>query len=409
MHKANKKHKTTEATSDGGFNNSSGTSTEDLLPTELQGDMVFENGCLFLRDALLTRLLADAIKSGDSGVVILVLKHWVFSYRGNGRAKYAHEMLHLFHNLVNVWTKEIRYVPSEIQYQYLIRVCRKVVTQNWLLNPTGKPNAFVEIDLVQEHLNFWIKVSDLCAPHKIQSLPRTKRVYKAEGGSHSWDWLALVSPCVDILRRLSTKINLELGTEQGSKHTIPDLRKDIEILMAVLKEHDVYQVVYGRVVDTQDRAVQDVISVGLAQLSHGNATNPIGEFNEQFERLRDRRKLVPVWEDDIDFDALELTSAEGEFGSMNNVSLGDVRNSEHENSPLNELPGPGDSDSETDQDDLESPDAELEAALMESPTLQRVDEDDVALDMDGWDLDGNSEDELSDEGESEEEEGFDFS
>ena len=42
-----------------------------------------------------------------------------------------------------------------------------------------------------------------------------------------------------------------------------------------------------------------------------------------------------------------------------------------------------------------------------------MDEDDVAmtvaLDMDGWDLDGlNSEDELSDEGESEEEEGDDF-
>lgn len=36
---------------------------------------------------------------------------------------------------------------------------RRVVTQNWLLNPTGKTNAFVEIDLVQEHLNFWIKVS----------------------------------------------------------------------------------------------------------------------------------------------------------------------------------------------------------------------------------------------------------
>jgi hypothetical protein len=112
--KAKKKHKTTETTSDGGFNNIS-ASTEDLLPSELQGDMVFENGCLFLRDALLTRLFADAIKSGDSGLVILVLKHWVFSYRGNGRTKYAHEMLHLFHNLVNVWTKKIRYVTSEIK------------------------------------------------------------------------------------------------------------------------------------------------------------------------------------------------------------------------------------------------------------------------------------------------------
>jgi hypothetical protein len=282
-----------------------------------------------------------------------------------------------------------------------MRVCRKVVTQNWLLNPTGKPNAFVEIDLVQEHLNFWIKVSGLCVSHQVQNLPIIKRVYKAEGGSHSWDWLALVSPCVDILRKLSTKINLELGTEQGSKHTIPDLQKDINILMSVLKEHDVYRIVHGRVVDTQDRAVQDVISVGLAQLSHGNATNPIGEFNDQFERLRDRRKLAPVWEDDIDFDELELTSAQGVFGSKNNVSLGEIGNSEHENSPSNEVPGSGDSGSETDQD-LEPLDAELEAALMESPTLPRVDEGDVALDMDGWDLDEISEEEISDESENEE-------
>ena len=111
----------------------------------------------------------------------------------------------------------------------------------------------------------------------------------------------------------------------------------------------------------------------------------------------------------VDFDTLDLTSVEGEFGSMNNVSLREIRNSEHGNSLLNEVPGSRDSDSETDQDDLESLEAELEAALMESPTLQRVDEDDVALDMDGWDLDGlSSEDELSDEGESEEEEGDDF-
>ena len=29
--------------------------------------------------------------------------------------------------------------------------------KNWLLNPTGKEDSFVEVDLVQEHLNFWIK------------------------------------------------------------------------------------------------------------------------------------------------------------------------------------------------------------------------------------------------------------
>ncbi|KAJ6618379.1 hypothetical protein B0H10DRAFT_1795290, partial [Mycena sp. CBHHK59/15] len=33
------------------------------------------------------------------------------------------------------------------------------ILHNWLLNPTGKINAFVEVYLVQEHLNLWIKVS----------------------------------------------------------------------------------------------------------------------------------------------------------------------------------------------------------------------------------------------------------
>jgi len=35
----------------------------------------------------------------------------------------------------------------------------KIILNNWLLNPTGDPNSWVELDLVQEHLNFWIKVS----------------------------------------------------------------------------------------------------------------------------------------------------------------------------------------------------------------------------------------------------------
>jgi hypothetical protein len=99
-----------KANATSGVSDMNTASVKEGLPTELQGDMVFENACLFLRDALLTRLFADAVKSGDSGLVILVLKQWSFSYRGSGRMKYAHEMLHLLHNLINVWTKEIRYI-----------------------------------------------------------------------------------------------------------------------------------------------------------------------------------------------------------------------------------------------------------------------------------------------------------
>lgn len=33
-----------------------------------------------------------------------------------------------------------------------------IILNNWLVNPTGNPNSWVPVDLLQEHMNFWIKV-----------------------------------------------------------------------------------------------------------------------------------------------------------------------------------------------------------------------------------------------------------
>jgi len=55
---------------------------EGAKPTE--GDAVFENAVLFMRDALISREFNDAIKTGDSGRVVLVLKVWALGFRGNG-------------------------------------------------------------------------------------------------------------------------------------------------------------------------------------------------------------------------------------------------------------------------------------------------------------------------------------
>ncbi|KAI0069401.1 hypothetical protein K474DRAFT_1610514, partial [Panus rudis PR-1116 ss-1] len=51
--------------------------------------------------------------------------------------------LHLIHNLTAVWPKSLW----------------RVIIQNWLVNLTGKPNSWIPVDLLQEHMNFWIKVS----------------------------------------------------------------------------------------------------------------------------------------------------------------------------------------------------------------------------------------------------------
>ncbi|KAJ7221693.1 hypothetical protein GGX14DRAFT_670795 [Mycena pura] len=72
------------------------------------GDEIYENGCLFIRDALISKEFSDAIRAGDSGRVVLVVKLLALSFRGNGRSKYAYEMLHLIHNLTHVWPKGLR-------------------------------------------------------------------------------------------------------------------------------------------------------------------------------------------------------------------------------------------------------------------------------------------------------------
>ncbi|KAJ6564025.1 hypothetical protein B0H19DRAFT_1067626 [Mycena capillaripes] len=330
-----------------------GQETDKSAPPHIRkGDMVFENAVLFLRDALLTREFADAIKSGDSGRVVIVLRLWAFSYRGSGRTKYAREMLHVLHNLICVWTKELR----------------SIILQNWLANPQGRRNAFVEIDLVQEHLNFWIK-----------------KIYKADGAGHSWDWLALVSPCVDILRQLATRMNVELGTQQGSKHATPDLAEDIAALMASLDEHDVYIEKEGRVLDDNEKPVPDVISVGMAALTHGTSTTPLAEFNQQFD--------TPV------ADLLGLINPSGiprpATSDADAPTPSTSTEADDEYTDLPALEEPEDSDNELGDDEP----VEDEDLFAESPTLTRFDEGDVDLDMDAvpeWYLDDDDDGEYSD-------------
>ena len=87
-----------------------GEPTQASASVAAHGDMVFENAILFMRDALLLRLLTDVIKCGDSGRLTLILKPLALFYRGTGRSNYAQELLYLIHNLTNVWPEPLRYV-----------------------------------------------------------------------------------------------------------------------------------------------------------------------------------------------------------------------------------------------------------------------------------------------------------
>ncbi|THV07052.1 hypothetical protein K435DRAFT_960028 [Dendrothele bispora CBS 962.96] len=235
-------------------------------PGNSQGDMVYENAILFLRDALISREYTDAIKAGDSGRVFLVLKIWALGFRGNGQMKYAYEMLHLIHCITSVWPEEIR----------------KLVMQNWLVNTTGRANSFLEVDLMQEHLNYWIKV-----------------IYKAHGSNSTWEWLDMITPCIGVLRDIARRMNDMLGADIGTRHAPANLRDDIDTLMQSLDEHDVYRLRKGRELE-EDEIVIDAITTGLQALTDA-IDNPISEYNAAFKKLQRRRQMRPVtdpWEDD---------------------------------------------------------------------------------------------------------------
>jgi len=92
-------------------------------------------------------------------------------------------MLHLIHHLSKIWPKGIH----------------DIVLKIWLLNTTGHTNSFVEIDLVQEHLNFWIKVS-LIIELLNELTGRIQTAYKAHGSNASWDWLDTLASTIEVLR-----------------------------------------------------------------------------------------------------------------------------------------------------------------------------------------------------------------
>ncbi|KAJ6617239.1 hypothetical protein B0H10DRAFT_2384929 [Mycena sp. CBHHK59/15] len=318
------------------------------------GDEIFENACLLLRDALISREFTDSIKAGDSGRIVLVLKLLALGFRGNGRSKYAYEMLHLIHNLTHVWPKPIQ----------------NIILNNWLVNPTGNPFSWVEVDLMQEHMNFWIKT-----------------IYQAHGSAASWEWLGMVAPCVTALRHLSTSITQILGSDQGTKHEPANLSTDINLLMKSLAEHDVYKI-KGRVFAEGDGTpTPDVISVGIQQLAD-SSSNPLMEYNAAFRKLQARRRLRPLVDSCPSADVpSRVGTTEAATNDVDlppaNVSRGEHSGSDSDGSDGSDTDGASADGFE--DDGLTAFERTMDEA--DELTLTRDSAEDVALDMDGDDND----------------------
>ncbi|CAE6410155.1 unnamed protein product [Rhizoctonia solani] len=214
-------------------------------PNEAKQDDILRNSILFIRDSLIFRCFVTSIKYGNMSMIELILKIWATSFRGAGRSQYAGELLRLRHNLVHAWPKPLR----------------DLILSNMLVNMTGKEDSWKETDLLQEHMNFWIKV-----------------VYKARGPSASWTWLEGISSCITTLRELTDKVNTSLAPHNSTHHTSPSLQADLDALVKSLVEERIHTQDLNRCCSDESFRAKDVMAAGCLALKGLNS--PIEKFNK---------------------------------------------------------------------------------------------------------------------------------
>jgi len=101
-------------------------------------------------------------------------------FRGTGKMpKYADALFHLLAHLKRM-DPCLRYDPLFCSYYcnaYFIFV-RNAFLKNWLANLSGKVNGFKEMDLLQEHQNFWAKVRFLLPCHSQPSAKKLPSIHE---------------------------------------------------------------------------------------------------------------------------------------------------------------------------------------------------------------------------------------
>ena len=124
---------------------------------------------------------------------------------------------------------------------------REAILNNWLVNPSGKPGGWHELDLLQEHLNFWIKVFF------------NRR--NSEFGTGFIPILSLNIPGFSHLRILLARI-LGISSTTGYHHK-PSKVEDIILLAARHEQDDIFTFHPGR---TQPFQAKDIFELGMEKL-----------------------------------------------------------------------------------------------------------------------------------------------
>ncbi|KAJ6450910.1 hypothetical protein C8R45DRAFT_1113838 [Mycena sanguinolenta] len=225
---------------------------------EAQRDAAFENSVLYNRDSLLYLLLVSSIKAGDIGRVILVFRIWAVMMRSpKTMPKYADTFFETLNHIKS-------YDP----------VLQKFFLHNWLVNLTGLLFGFKEVDLLQEHQNFWAKI-----------------VYNAKGVNRSWSWLARITVCIFALHDAMKTVHATFKIpDYGTKHTVPDMQNEIQRVAEALEKDRIKELWSQRPWKDQVVRAHDLFEEGA------NYVNTRGAFARHTESTT-KYAIVPAGDD----------------------------------------------------------------------------------------------------------------
>ncbi|KAF7372949.1 hypothetical protein MSAN_00502000 [Mycena sanguinolenta] len=199
------------------------------------GDQVIVNLVHFMRVTFWYLELCAGIAEGDIGRVFEVIKLLRFSFWGAGSTNYGNELLELACNFLYEWSDPLRLT----------------VLENYLVNPTGQIGHWLELDLLQEHFNFWIKALFNSKSHDFD-------------GKHLSEAVGLNITGISKLReRFPGLFGLKRNGQKHRKNTVLD---DINRLGAHFRQNHILEWESGR---NQPYVVGDEFAEGIHVLSSG--------------------------------------------------------------------------------------------------------------------------------------------
>ncbi|KAI7826126.1 hypothetical protein BC939DRAFT_447007 [Gamsiella multidivaricata] len=194
------------------------------------------NAALFLRDMMVYMELGAAIKVGDVGRILEVIKVITVMFQSKETKNYANELMRLAYGIRHAWSPQ----------------WTKAVVSSWLINTNGKASGWIPADLYQEHNNLL-----------------TKTIHSGKESNMSWEMLAnQISTNIRLFSKIAKTLESEYDiTHNSSFHSTLSAERDIQLIQQSLKDHDILG--NARPGDCSVPLVKNLVSEGLEKLIDG--------------------------------------------------------------------------------------------------------------------------------------------